>query len=220
MNPDQWDRCTDPGPMLEYLVSASDPRLLRLFACACMRRVWDLLDYHGRRAVDAAERHADGELPCVFLCSKPRPNWVMPRDCQGIRDPRVAAQCVSADARRAARTRPVDAIKPGTDREKTAQADQADLLRCLFGSFFIPRMNRPLSVRVKLPPSVRQWNGGSIVKLAELIYRDQQFDALPVLADMLEEAGVTDRWALAHCRGPGPHARGCHVLDAILQKRP
>jgi hypothetical protein len=41
---------------------------------------------------------------------------------------------------------------------------------------------------------------------------------LPVLADLLDEAGATDAALLAHLRGPGPHALGCHALDAVRGK--
>lgn len=41
---------------------------------------------------------------------------------------------------------------------------------------------------------------------------------LAVLADALEEAGCTDEVILRHLRGPGPHVRGCHVLDLLLGK--
>jgi hypothetical protein len=43
-------------------------------------------------------------------------------------------------------------------------------------------------------------------------------DRLPILADALEEAGCTDADILAHCRGPGPHVRGCWVVDLLLGK--
>jgi hypothetical protein len=49
------------------------------------------------------------------------------------------------------------------------------------------------------------------------MYDSRDFAAMPLLADLLEEAGcpleVSD-----HCRGPGPHARGCWVVDLILSK--
>jgi hypothetical protein len=32
----------------------------------------------------------------------------------------------------------------------------------------------------------------------------------------LEDSGSSDDAILGHLSGPGPHARGCHVLDAIL----
>src|SRR5437588_522811 len=54
--------------------------------------------------------------------------------------------------------------------------------------------------------------------LARAAYDERRFGDLPVLADALEEAGCTDEAILAHCRGRGPHARGCWVLDQILDK--
>jgi hypothetical protein len=41
---------------------------------------------------------------------------------------------------------------------------------------------------------------------------------MPILADALEEAGCTDAAILGHCRGPGPHVRGCWVVDLLLGK--
>jgi hypothetical protein len=55
--------------------------------------------------------------------------------------------------------------------------------------------------------------------LAEVIYDGRRFEDLPVLADLLEEAGLTDAALLGHLRGPGPHALGCHALDAVLGKQ-
>jgi hypothetical protein len=42
---------------------------------------------------------------------------------------------------------------------------------------------------------------------------------MPILADALEEAGCENAEVLAHCREPGPHARGCWVPDGVLGKR-
>ena len=39
---------------------------------------------------------------------------------------------------------------------------------------------------------------------------------LAVLADALLDAGCDDEALIAHCREPGPHARGCWAVDAIL----
>ena len=55
-------------------------------------------------------------------------------------------------------------------------------------------------------------------KLARTIYDDRRFDLLPILADALEEAGCGDAEILAHCRGPGPHVRGCWAVDLVLGK--
>src|SRR5947209_16617034 len=57
----EWLAATNPYPMLESRCRRAPGRKLRLFACACARRLWHLLgDGPGRRAVEAAERHADG----------------------------------------------------------------------------------------------------------------------------------------------------------------
>jgi hypothetical protein len=62
------------------------------------------------------------------------------------------------------------------------------------------------------------WNEGSVPKLAKTIYDDRRFDLMPILADALEEAGCDDATILDHCRGPGPHVRGCWVVDLLLGK--
>ena len=70
----------------------------------------------------------------------------------------------------------------------------------------------------QLDPTWLHWNAGTIVKLAQTIYDDRHFDDLPILADALEEAGCTEPAILEHCRGPGPHVRGCWVVDLLLGK--
>jgi hypothetical protein len=86
---------------------------------------------------------------------------------------------------------------------------QAALLRDLLGNPF-----RPAAVN----PAWLDWQDGAPVRMAQAIYDGGRFGDLPVLADALEEAGCTDPDILGHCRGPGPHARGCWVVDALLAK--
>jgi hypothetical protein len=50
------------------------------------------------------------------------------------------------------------------------------------------------------------------------LYDQRQFEEMPALADALEQAGCTDAEILAHCRQPGPHVRGCSVIDLLLGK--
>src|SRR6516225_2830409 len=57
----EWLACTDPEPMLKFLRGKAGSRKLRLFACACLRRVWHLLiEEPCRTAVEVSERYADG----------------------------------------------------------------------------------------------------------------------------------------------------------------
>lgn len=63
-----------------------------------------------------------------------------------------------------------------------------------------------------------RWRTETVVALARGIHFDAAFDRLPILADALEEAGCDSPEVLAHCPGPGPHARGCWVVDAARGK--
>ena len=62
------------------------------------------------------------------------------------------------------------------------------------------------------------WNDGTVRKIAQAIRSADRMADLPVLADALEDAGCDDADLLAHCRGPGPHVRGCWVVDLLLGK--
>jgi hypothetical protein len=86
---------------------------------------------------------------------------------------------------------------------------RANLLRDIFGNPFRP---------ATLDPAWLRWNDDAIPKLAQAIYDERSFDRLPVLADALEDAGCTDAEILKHCRQPGPHVRGCWVVDLLLGK--
>jgi hypothetical protein len=85
-------------------------------------------------------------------------------------------------------------------------AAQAVLLRDIFGNPFHP---------VALHSA---WLTQDVVKLAESVYSGQDFNALPILADALEEAGCDNADLLNHCRGRGPHVRGCWVVGCFLGK--
>ena len=81
------------------------------------------------------------------------------------------------------------------------------LLRCIVGNPFHP---------VTFDPS---WRTEAAIGLALRMYDDRDFAAMPILADALEEAGCENADVLSHCREPGPHARGCWVVDEVLGKR-
>src|SRR5262249_20901319 len=83
---------------------------------------------------------------------------------------------------------------------------QSDLLRDIIDNPFRP---------ITLDPTCRTQ---AVVQLAKSLYEGRHFEDMPVLADALEEAGCTNPAILGHCRGPGPHVRGCWVLDLVLGK--
>jgi hypothetical protein len=69
----QWLAGEEPVPMLEFLRGQASNRKLRLFDVACCRHVWEWLPEYSRKAVEVAERCADGqangaELSANLLC--------------------------------------------------------------------------------------------------------------------------------------------------------
>jgi hypothetical protein len=65
----------------------------------------------------------------------------------------------------------------------------------------------------------RRWLTSTVIDLANAIYEGQAFDRVPILADALMDAGCNSKAIVEHCRGPGPHVRGCWTVDLLLEKR-
>ncbi len=60
---EDWLVSRDPFRMLQFLGKDVSERKLRLFACACCRRLWHVIDDDaGRKAVEVAELFADGQI--------------------------------------------------------------------------------------------------------------------------------------------------------------
>jgi hypothetical protein len=208
----EWLACQEPNPMLAALKNGASSRKLRLFACACARRLrGKLANERNRRALTVAEAFADGLATREALCAATDAELPVFRATQ----PSTAYD--TTDARRAASSI-VDAVARATCwgadfdynqyvsalfMKDTERATQADLLRDIFGNPF-----RPLLPRV-FPPHV--------VGLALACYA--AFPAIcpdfAILADALEE--LCEEQAAAHCRA-ALHVKGCHVLDWILAK--
>jgi hypothetical protein len=229
-----WLSCADPMPMLTFLQGSgrAGDRKLRLFACACGRRLWDLLtDERSRSAVEVSERLADG----LATNAERRQAALTANAVLGGGAAGVAAVVVSVPAAHAATAGAANAASAvayalfparvngvttvGWRRARRVEcARQCDLLRDLFG----PLPFRPVAV----DPSLLRWNQGTIRKLAEVIYEEREvpsgtFDKtrLALLADALEDAGSDNREMVSHLRQQeGFHVRGCWCLDLLLGK--
>ena len=84
--------------------------------------------------------------------------------------------------------------------------DISQIARDIFGNPFRP---------VTFDPS---WRTPTVTALARGMYESRDFSAMPILADALQDAGCDNEDVLDHCRGPGPHVRGCWVVDLVLGK--
>lgn len=197
----EWLDCTNPAEMLTYLLRHVSDRKLRLYSCACCRRVWhQLTDERSRRAVETAERVADGK---AFYS-----------EMRAARDAACAVVGVAGTAVGWPGTPSAAAARVGHTRLDYLRAvasvlperEQCDLLRDVFGNPFRPATRDPA------------WRGGVVTAMARAIYDERRFDDLPILADALQDAGCDDADVLGHCRGGGEHARGCWAVDLILGK--
>jgi hypothetical protein len=205
---------TDPKPMLDEC--EGHDRKLRLFACACARRIWHLMpDKLFRDAVELAERFADGgstnkarkarKEKCEALAQTPTWNGGAP----------TATNCLSTNPSNAAwngawAAAAAEAGATEGPAWEAVRAKQADLLREIFGNPLKP---------VRIEPAWLAWNNRTVPLLADRIYEKQSFGDLPVLADAVEEAGCTNAELLAHLRQSREHVRGCWALD-LLRNEP
>jgi hypothetical protein len=98
-------------------------------------------------------------------------------------------------------------IHPYQQADQRVMAVQSGLLRELFGNPFRP-------VRFDFDCLTGELN--RIMALARRAYDYRDFSELPILGDMLEDAGCRDEAVLTHCRQSRPHIRGCWLLDQLL----
>ena len=118
-----------------------------------------------------------------------------------------AACCISESA--VERWRVADAFRTMSDLARygiDGSSGQTALLRDIFGNPFRPAAFDP------------QWRSADVGALARTIYDDRAFDRMPIFADALMDAGCDDEQVIGHCRGPGPHVRGCWAVDLVLEK--
>jgi hypothetical protein len=202
-----WLTEANPRALREYLQDRSllSRRKDRLIACACCRRAWPFLtDERSRRAVEAAERFADGarlSLERYYQAARAvadeRGLWGARMDGYGEASAAHDAIAVVDDDDSPAYLVCRDPYVPGA----------ADIIRDLAGNPF------------RLVPFDALWptrNGAVVLTMATAIYNSRTFGDLPILADALEDVGCDNEDILGHCRAGGEHYRGCWVLDGLL----
>ena len=209
----EWLRCQIPIPFLEYARDHFSERKWRLLLCAASYRAWDFLSPDSRMALPVLERYADGEADTIELDTAQRavPDTLRCAEDEGVffaceREWVTAKEAVYGVAGKEiiygwpGRNEGND---KGLDREWTVVANHA---RDIFGNPFRP---------VTFSPS---WRTDTALILARQMYESRDFSAMPILADALQDAGCDSADIFDHCRGLGPHVRGCWVCDLVLGK--
>jgi hypothetical protein len=82
-----------------------------------------------------------------------------------------------------------------------------------------PGLRLRVSVTLCVKPEWLTWNDATVPRIAQALREECAFERLPILADALEDAGCDNADILSHCRAPGPHVRGCWVVDLLLGKQ-
>lgn len=238
----EWLACSNPNEMRLLLEGIASDRKLRLFAAACCRRVWALLSAEGKKAVEVAERYADGQataadLALAHTAARDRYERIETTAEAAGADPShpaspaaFAAVMVSSTYRAETANNSTALVRPflanpssmadlprHKDAVRKEWAAQAGLLRDIFG---LPPF-RPLSIA----PALLAWNDRALPRLAQSIYEEPQgpegmLDSarFAVLADTLLDADCDDVDLWGHCCQLEPHVRGCWALDLILGK--
>lgn len=217
MTEPEWLTTTNLTKLSSYLQGHGTLRKHRLAICGCVRLVWgQLTDIRSRQAVEASERFADGgckrkDLHRAYMNAKAATAVV--RRVHSYMTPEYSrVTAAESTARKDSELSwgiggtgsYVTATAVSDEERKLLTSAQADLVRCIFGNPF-----RPVTF---LP----EWRTSTVMALAQQMYNSHDFGAMPILADALQDIGCEDEAILTHCRGPGPHVRGCWVTDAIL----
>lgn len=233
----EWDDCADPKVMLSELMDWKPPgspggfagptrltvatdRKMRLYACACWRHLWTTPQ--DQAEATAVEEYVEGKAELPTLPG----HWVNQPSA-------VGAAKDAADS-----MWPNDANPGAALLREIIGNPYRPILR-------IPVDCKEFFHHDKHIMLYDKWITTSVLSIAKAAYEDKDFVLLPLIADALEDAGCDSSICLqcetvkgvggtllscnhcggigrilhpivAHLRSPGPHVRGCWVLDALL----
>ena len=225
MTPEEWRTSNNSKAMRIYLTSErmDNAARMRVFAVACCRLIWDQIPEGAcRNAVEVAESAALTEA-------------TFSGDLAKYSELAGARQAVSRELERRRHMTmeqlpnqvsnfPIHAVlgtvgfkpdiyftewhsPPGRIGGLT---DHDHLLPHLLRDIFGPDPSR------SLPRIKDEWKTSDVVAMARGMYETNDFTAMPILADALQDAGCENEDILNHCRGDGPHVRGNWVVSGIL----
>ena len=223
----EWLQARNVRRLLPHAITRGSNRKLRLLACAACDRVrehllnpnslaaldtllscpeWEL----GATQVDRAFRLAQEGLASIREGASEQRWYYLYQEAAtavSIAPGPMSAERLDSALSSCRRARGLAAtLSDEAEVIESEEAHQAQLLRDVIGNPF-----RPGTI-------YRDWLTSTVKTLATQMYEARDFGAMPILADALQDAGCDDEDVLAHCRGPGPHVRGCWVVDLVLGK--
>jgi len=181
----------------------ADARKCRLFAVAwCRKWIKEITHPDCLTLIETAELYADGRVSRNMLRKHRRAvhqwasvGWGTP----GWKPSWIATW--------AAWNAALESIVPPCPGYVNFDPNYADIASEVFGNIADP------------PHFAPDWRTDTAVSLATQMYESRDFSAMPILADALQDAGCDNDDVLNHCRDTSlTHARGCWVLDLVLDR--
>jgi hypothetical protein len=246
MTEDEWLCCIDPKPMLDFVKATASDRKLRLFACACCRRILHLFTDRNisRKTIEFAERFADGQATRNELHGNAwgtpgqahpvvqRKAWDAAEGCADYAVGMIANAVLGFDEEKYKAWQSAfdsawlqqgyhlseakDKADASMPAEWVASGKSASSEERKYQSFIFRDIFANPFRLVTVDPS---WVTPNVVLLAQANYDERGFDRIAELPDVLQEAGCTNHDIVRHCRQENEHVRGCWVIDLILGNR-
>lgn len=236
MTEEEWLACMDLQPMLEFLRGTASDRKLRLFAVACCLRLEAVLTQDCRKALEVAERLADGQADNRAR-KRARKKATLPGGPPAgtqslmLAPPTSAIQAVGAtlaeDALEAAMfacltTRQAEiAIECGRQESSTSLGSGTSelwevsmRLNASISAALSDLLRHILGNPFQAYPAPPSWPT-AVVQLAEALH--QGADAAFALADALLETGRPE--LAEHFRAETWHPKGCWVVDHVTGRK-
>lgn len=214
----EWLACNEPTALAKYGLDRFNLQGFRWLAVDMGRRIRHFFDDEERRVFDAFEAWVSGTGPHLSLLKLPDRlvpiDYPFPRT-SSVRafvsnletdNPIWAAFCASECLKY-----PDSPYGPPGENDAGWKANSMLVEREFCSAFrdIVGNPFRPVAFE-------SAWLTSTVLGIAQGIHDDRAFDRLPILADALQDADCENDDILSHCRGDGPHVRGCWVVDGVL----
>lgn len=212
----EWLACGNPESLRRHVCEGTSERKLRLFAVDCFRNVIRLLpDPRQHQAIATLDALAEGiagptaSRQAAVLSRRAFAEFPSRAGLQSpvpVDDPHFVGLMLYREFASSSLAHHATHAPAGLADGADERARQVLVFRDIFGNPFRPVVFDP------------DWRTSTAVALAVQMYDSRDFGTMPILADALQDAGCDSADILDHCREPGPHVRGCWVVDLVLAK--
>ena len=214
MTEEEWLTTDNPERLVRHCQKDLGNRKERLIAVAMCRWIEGLVPaQESARLIELVEAFADGETSQDELEEAAR--IAARHEARHARNPALAeARRFAAAAVTFAAGRVTPALWALQSAAAAVRQMKLDPVAVSFAELVRDIAGNPFH-HITLDP---HWKSSTVLDLAHTIYRERVFERVPILGDALMDAGCDSDDIIQHCQRPGPHVRGCWVVDLILGK--